>query len=402
MSKILVVDDELSIRESFTLILEGKYQVTTAATGEAALKHVADRAFDLAYLDVRMPGLDGLETLRRLKTLDPRLEVVMVTAVNEVRKASEAIKLGARDYLIKPFDVEAIVKMTERILRRKALEQESSALLEERPQLVGQSEKIELVLQQAKKAASSDQPVLISGESGTEKEEIARLIHEQSARRELPFKRFSLSAGLTAAAVQARLFGRERGFTTADLQAERGLLDKVRGGTLFLAHLEYLPAKPAATAARLIGATDRSDLLTVNREIYDYFAAAIINLPPLRTRPGDLPLLIDRYLTLANRRYSRRISGFSAEANELLAGYSWPGNTLELRLLIDRAVLKAEHEEIGAAELPLDILLASGRAWGRDYTVEFEKRYIQKLRALSGLDRAGLASLLQVKPSYLE
>jgi len=403
MNKILVVDDELSIRESFSLILAGQYQVTTAASGEAALKHVADQAIDLVYLDVRMPGLDGLETLQRLKTIDPGLEVVMVTAVNDVRKASEAIQLGARDYLIKPFDVEAIIRMTERILRRKALSRESDALIgPTRPQLIGRSEKIEAIILQAKKIAGTEERVLIQGEPGTEKEEIARLIHENSPRRELPFQSFYLSAGLSAEAFQSILSGRDRGFTTADLKKENGLLAEARGGTLFFSHLEYLAAKPAAGAARLIGASDRSDLAETNREIFDYFAEAVITLPPLRARLGDLPLLVERYLALYNRRHGRRIDRLAQDALEIMSGYHWPGNTLELRLMIERLVLKADNEEITAGDLPLDLLLKSGRAYGRDYPAAFEKSYIKKVREVSGLDRAGLATLLQVKPSYLE
>jgi DNA-binding NtrC family response regulator len=397
MNKILVVDDELSIRESFTLILEGKYQVTTAASGEAALKHVADQAIDLAYLDVRMPGLDGLETLQRLKAIDPALEVVMVTAVNDVRKASEAIQLGARDYLIKPFDVEAILRMTERIISRKALAEESSTLVNPaRPPLIGQSEKVAAVMAQAKKIAAQETRVLIQGEPGTEKEEIARLIHQNSSRRELPFQRFYLSADLPAESVQARLYGRDRGVTTIELKKESGLLAETRGGTLFLSHLEYLAHKPVAGPVRLIGASDRSNLADVNREIFDHFAEAVITLPPLRARLGDLPLLVERYLALFNRRHGRRVTRIAAAALEVMSGYHWPGNTLELRLLIERLVLKADNEEISVDDLPLEILLRSGAAYGRDYPAAFEKSYIRKVREVSGLDRTGLAALLQV------
>ena len=142
MNKILVVDDELSIRESFSLILDGRYKLITAASGEGALKAAADQKIDLAYLDIRMPGLDGLETLKRLKQIDPAIEVVMVTAVNEVNKASAAIKLGARDYIIKPFDVDAILKMTAAILRRQELLREGAAIQQKGKKLIGQSERI--------------------------------------------------------------------------------------------------------------------------------------------------------------------------------------------------------------------------------------------------------------------
>jgi two-component system response regulator HydG len=327
----------------------------------------------------------------------------MVTAVNDVRKASEAIQRGARDYLIKPFDVEAIIRMTERILRRKALARESDLLTgQARPQLIGRSEKIESVIQQAKKLAAGDTRVLIEGEPGTEKEEIARLIHENSPRRELPFKSFYLSSALPAETTRARLYGRESGRTTAELKKESGLLDEVRGGTLFLSRIEQLKGKPPATAARLIGATDRSDLAAVNREIFDHFAEAVLTIPPLRARLGDLPVLVERYLAQFNRQHGRRISRTAPAALEIMAAYHWPGNTMELRLMIERAVLKAAEEEIAVHDLPLDLLLKNGKAHGRDYPALFEKSYIKKLREVSGLDRAGLAAVLQVKASYLE
>src|SRR5512136_2766701 len=170
--KVLIIDDEPSIRESFALILGGKYQVLLAASGEAGLKHAADQKIDLAFLDMRMPGLDGLSTLKRLKEIDPELEVVMVTAVNDIQKASEAIKYGAKNYLIKPFDVAAILKMTEAILRRRSLiiEEENIRKGTDKKQLklVGQSEKIESILRNIKKIAAKDMRVLVLGEPGTE------------------------------------------------------------------------------------------------------------------------------------------------------------------------------------------------------------------------------------------
>lgn len=403
MNKILVVDDELSIRESFSLILEGKYSVTTAASGEAALKHVADGQIDLAYLDVRMPGLNGLETLQRLKALDPAVEVVMVTAVNDVRKASEAIKLGARDYLIKPFDVEAILKMTERILRRRALAQESSALIRrDSPQLIGRSDKIEALAQQIKKLAEQEQRVLVLGEPGTEKAEIARLIHEQGPRRALPFKTFYLAADLSPEAAQARLYGRDQGRTTADLHKDSGLLEETRGGSLFLGHIEHLKFQPVAVTARLIGASDRTDLAETNRPLFDHFAAAVVTVPPLRERIGDLPLLVKHYLELFNRRHGRQLGEPSAAALELLAAYAWPGNTRQLRLLLERAVLTVDGARLEAEDLPLDLLLGGAAAYGHDYPAAFEKKYVKKLGEISGLAGASLAAALQVKASYLE
>jgi DNA-binding NtrC family response regulator len=404
--KVLVVDDELSIRESFSLILGSKYQTLLAASGEAALKYAADQKLDLAFLDVRMPGLDGLATLKRLKEIDPELEVVMVTAVNDVQKASEAIKYGAKNYLIKPFDVQAILKMTEAILRRKSLivEEENIRKGTDKRQikLIGQSEKIEAVFRQIKKIAAKNLRVLVLGEPGTERAAVAELIHEESPRAELPLRSLSLTEELTAAGIKKLVFGSEQGLTTADLKKLTGILDEVRGGSVFLDHVEYLPAglfTGRSVEARLM-AGGLPDLADRSKETYEFFSEALVTLPPLRERISDLPLMINHFVGLYSEEYGKEITGVAPEVEEIFSNYGWPGNTAQLNAVIRNLVLKAETNRIKVQDLPLDLLLPSSAAGG-EYFSSFEKAYSQNIIDWAGGDKERAAAVLNINPSLI-
>lgn len=397
MNKILIVDDELSIRESFSLILGDKYKLLLAASGEAALKHAASQQIDLAYLDIRMPGLNGLETLRRLKEIDPQIEVIMVTAVNEVQKASEAIKHGARDYIIKPFDVEAIQKMTENLLRRKSQVAESEELKKESKKeslkLIGQSEKIEEVSALINKIAPKNLRTMIVGETGTEKEVVAAIIHARSARAGLPFLTYSLTTQLSPGEIKNRLLGWEKGSTTADLKKRSGLIEEARGGTLFIDHAEFLTFDLPPADARLIGGS---------KESVEFFAEVLISLPPLRERLSDLPLLINYYLEKYSLEFAREVSEVAPEVEEIFSNYSWPGNVAELKALLKRLVLNSAGEWLSADDLPVDFLLKTSSARGGNYFAQFEKEYVRRILDETGGDQARAAAILAVSPAVLE
>ncbi len=406
MNRLLVVDDELSIRESFSLILGGKYQLLLAASGEAALKYAADQKIDLAFLDVRMPGLDGLSTLKRLKEIDPELEVVMVTAVNDVQKAGEAVKYGARNYLIKPFDVQAILKMTEAILRRRSLIVEEENLRKgadrKRLKLVGQSEKIEEVRRQVKAVAGRGQRVLVLGEPGTERAAVAELIHEASPRAELPFQSASLSGSLSAGEIKTLVFGSEQGTTTADLKKKSGLLEEARGGTVFLDHVEHLPAGlfGGPLEARLVAGAG-PDLAERSRENFEFFSEALITLPPLRERLADLPLLIDHYAALYGDEYGKELARVPAEIEEIFSAYDWPGNTAQLSAVIRVLVLKSAGGRLRAGDLPLDLLLGGPAAAGGDFFSSFEKTYIREVLEANDGDKERAAAVLGLNPALI-
>src|SRR3989344_843913 len=405
MNKILIVDDELSIRESFSLILGEKYRLLLAASGEAALKYAAGEKIDLAYLDIRMPGLDGLETLNRLKEIDPAIEAVMITAVNDVSKASEAIKYGARDYIIKPFDVSVILKLTDSILRKKSLEQEGENIRKETgkgaARLVGQSEKIEMIRKTVGKIASKNLRVLILGEPGTEKDAVAELIHE-NGRAEFPLLTLNLSPTMSQTGIRTALFGKSSGGTTADLQKKTGLIESARGGTLFLNNVEYLPAGllAAPAEARLIAGRS-AHLAESSKENYEYFSEVLLGIPPLRERLSDLPLLTKRYLELFCEQYAREVE-LGPEIEEIFSNYDWPGNTAQLKSLMKRLVINAGSGKITPADLPVDLLLKAPGAPGADYFSNFEREYCRRILEESGGDKERAAAVLEINQALLE
>ena len=403
MNKILVVDDELSIRESFSLILEGKYKVLLAASGEGALKAIADQKVDLVYLDIRMPGLDGLETLKRMKEIDPEVEVIMVTAVNDVQKASEAIKFGARDYVVKPFDVDAILKMTAFVIRRKELIREGEAAYKKLPQLIGQNEKIIAIVKTIEKIAAKDLRVLISGEPGTEKEVVAALIHNSSPRSEYPFRSLHLSAQMPPSEIKTELFGGGKSSTIVDLEKTIGLFEEARGGTVFLNHIEYLPANLFSTSleVRLIAGSS-VDLAESSKELFDFFSEVFVTLPPLRDRISDLPLFINYFLERFSEKYGKEVRGVSSEVEEIFSNYAWPGNTAELESLFERLVITASSDQITIADLPIDLLLNSSGAPGSEYFSAFEKEYFRRIFEQSGHNKEKAAAILKITPAILE
>ena len=409
MDKILIVDDEHSIRDSFEFILKGKYNVLIAASGEAALKLAADNKIDLVYLDIRMPGLDGLETLQKLKQLDAGQEIVMVTAVNEVRKASQAIKMGARDYLVKPFDVDSILKMTQAILLRRKLIRDGSATLADAhkttPRLVGQSEAIIQIEKLIERISSSNLRVLITGERGTEKEAVAQIIHLKSGRADHPFISFDLSPEYPSSYIESRLIGQAKGATVADLGKVSGLLEEARDGTLLINHVEYMPSisQPLhSSGVRILGWSSSEELPSKNKAAYDFFSEVLISLPPLRQRISDLPLLINYLVEKFNLKYGLEIKGFDSEAEEALSNYDWPGNVSELEIVTERSMLLCQSERITADELPIDILLKSSGSRGGSYLARFEKSYLSRIMEMTGNDRERAAAVLKLNPVFLE
>lgn len=383
MPNILVVDDEFSIRESFSLILDGKYKVTTAASGEGALKAVADKKIDLAFLDIRMPGINGLETLARLKEIDPQVEVIMITAVNDVQKASEAIKLGARDYIIKPFDVDTILKITSNLMRRKTLQKESSALQKENQNRLIGSVPREVI----EKSAASDLPLLLNGSQGTDKKSLARMIHEKSSRNELPFHVYILSPRMSDSEIKIGLFGIEKGFTTIELEKKTGLCEQAKGGTLFIDHVEHLPADilPQLKNAdvRIIGGSSLEAFSDKEKEVADFFANASISMPSLSQQAPELHFIIKELIDNLNRKYGKGILELSSRTDAIFSNHPWPGNIHELKCLLERMVLKSTSDQIEAEELPFDLLLSGSEPFGADYLPKFEK-YFSDLASTHG------------------
>jgi DNA-binding NtrC family response regulator len=385
---VLVVDDDPGVRESFRLILEDHYDVTDVPDGPAALDVVRASAVDLVLLDIRLPGMDGIEVLERIKTLDEGIEVILVTAVKTVRTAVAAMKLGAFDYLTKPFEEDELLSLSRRALERRALEREVAFLRSElarvhdADEIVGRHPAIEKLHGLIAQVARTPTTVLITGESGTGKELVARAIHHQGPRREGPFIAVN-PAAIAETLIESDLFGHERGAFTGAHQRKLGKFEMAQGGTLFLDEIGTLRAelqakllrvlqqreiervggtRPVKIDVRFIAATNTNLKEAVGsgafrEDLYYRLNVVPVVVPPLRERIQDVPLLVEHFIRRDNRRFHKRVEGLSPEALAALNAYRWPGNVRELENVVERCVVLAEGPIIQLNDLPLDVSL---------------------------------------------
>jgi DNA-binding NtrC family response regulator len=379
--RILVVDDEPDMVENCTRILRrAGYRVLSTTDSERALALVESEHPDVLLTDLKMPGLDGMELMRRAHDIDPTLPVIMITAFGSIESAVAAIKAGAFDYLPKNFSVEELTVDVERALRQRALGVENRNL---RAQLaaalglenvIGRSAAMGQVFELVKKAARSEANILVLGESGTGKELIARAIHANSPRAAHAFIPVDCAA-LPENLLESELFGHEKGSFTGAVRAKSGLMELADGGTLFLDEIGELPTGLQSKLLRTlqerqirrVGGTELVDVdvrvvSATNRDIRDaivkgtfreelYYRINVIEirLPPLRERVGDIPLLVHAFL----RRYGQgRIQGCRADALAALEAYRWPGNVRELQNVIERACALADSDTITPGDLP--------------------------------------------------
>ncbi len=387
-ARILVVDDEPSARQGLEKLLQQEgFVVRSAADGAAALRTAADFAPDLVVTDLRMPQMDGMELLARLREQDRELPVVVATAFGEVATAVAAMRAGADDYLTKPLDIDALVLVIERSLERRALRAETENLrrqLREREGgglagLLGTSPAMQQIYRTARQVAGARATILLTGESGTGKGELAQAIHNLSPRAEAPFVTLHCAA-LAESLLESELFGHEKGsFTGAD-RLRRGRFEQAHGGTLFLDEIGEISSllqvkllrvlqertfervgggEPIKVDVRLIAATNR-DLARDVREgrfredLYYRLNVVHIEMPPLRLRGRDALLLAEHFLQRFVEENHATIRGFSERARAKLARHTWPGNVRELENAIERAVVLCSGEFIEAEDLPFE------------------------------------------------
>ncbi|MBI4574027.1 MAG: sigma-54-dependent Fis family transcriptional regulator [candidate division NC10 bacterium] len=374
-ARILVVDDQEGIRWLLSKLLEDAgYAVSTAADGQEALDAAAKQPPDLVLMDVRMPRLDGMTALERLRQNDPHLPVIMITAYGQVPDAVQAMKLGAADYLLKPFHNEKVLLAIRRVLERVALvaeirglrvQLESAAGLGE---VMGTSQEIQQVFVQVQQVARTGFTVILQGETGTGKELVARAIHQQSDRRDRPFLAVDCGA-VPEGLIESQLFGHERGaFTGADARRQ-GDFELASGGTLFLDEVSNLPVAIQAKLLRVLQerqirrvggrqfiGVDPRILAATNvdlqeevrggrfrQDLFHRLNEFIIVIPPLRGRRQDILVLARVFLEQARMELKKHIQGISEEAGKLLQEYVWPGNVRELKNVIRRAALLCAH-----------------------------------------------------------
>jgi len=383
-SRVLIADDELNMRRVLEAILRREgYEVLTAANGVEALGRMSP-GVNAVITDLKMPGLDGMSLLKRLSSDYPDVPVVMITAHGSVENAVEAVKLGAFDYLEKPFEQEQI-----RQIVAKALKTHAFARRDARPEepagrgrfrLVGESAAIAQVYAVIDKVADTPSTVLISGESGTGKELIARALHENSARAGGPFIKINCAA-IPKALMESELFGYEKGAFTGAVGAKPGRFELAHGGTLFLDEIGEIPVemqvkllrvlqesefervggiKTIKVDVRLVTATNRDLLQEIGtgnfrEDLYYRLNVVPIHIPPLRERRADIGLLVDHFIAKFNERLKKDITGVERDAVSRLMAYNWPGNIRELENMIERTMLFCEAATIRASDLPPEL-----------------------------------------------
>jgi len=405
--QIMIVDDELVVRESFYhWFIKTGHGVDTAATGEEALAKLEDHPFDILFVDIKMPGMDGIELLERVMEEYPDTIVIIITAYGSIESAIRAMKIGASDYLLKPFKPDQLSLVLEKIVQQKKINSKYRYLkgcLEKMTRfdnIIGQSKSMQKIFDLIPEIARSDASVLLCGETGTGKELVAKAIHAKGQRAGRPFIALNCGA-MPDSLLESELFGHQKGAFTGATHARKGFLEVVYGGTLFLDEIGEISAKmqvdllrvleekritslgsrePTRVDFRLISATRRDLQEAVRQGIFRedfYYRINVIRIPipPLRERKDDIPLLVNHFLDKYSQETSRRVDRVTHEAMALLNAYDWPGNVRELENAIERAVVLSRSRTLRSSDftfLQLPALVARRPATLR----ELEKAYI--------------------------
>ena len=443
METILIVDDNEDLRFTLSDIIKCEgYKVLEAGEGTKALKQIKSNSPELVLLDMRLPGMDGMKILEEIKKFDSNIIVIMLTAFGDVKGAVKAMRLGAFDYLTKPFDNEELLIIIKKALDTRNLTKEVESLrkqLDEKnllDEVIGQSPEFSQVLKQAQIIGPTNMTVMIQGESGTGKEIICKLIHKLSLRKSQPLIAIDCGA-IPDTLVESELFGHEKGaFTGAD-SPKQGKFEQAHGGTLFLDELTNLTEanqmkllrvleerkvqrlggkKLIDVDVRIIAASniklfDAVQNKNFRSDLYYRLNEFHINLPLLKDRKDDIPILAKYFLDQANRELSKNVKGFTPEGARRLLNYGWPGNVRELKNIIKRAVLLCESNNITPVELGLDSITfdtssltqsqneASGSL--EDATKQVEKELIIKALEQTGGNKIKAAKLLKMNRKTL-
>jgi len=424
--KLLIVDDELSVRDSLgKWFREEGYEIGTAESASEALTRMAESHWDVALLDIKMRGTDGIELQRRLHELDPDLIVIMMTGYASVETAVTALKNGAYDYVSKPLDPDEIAHLVKKALAHRRAEKENVRLKETvsevtRPgELVGQSPALRKVFEAVETVGPTDATVLITGESGTGKELVARAIHAASMRRFHPLVAIHCGA-LTETLLESELFGHEKGAFTGAQYRKKGKFEIAEGGTVFLDEIGDITLKTQTDLLRVlqeheitrvggnqvikvdfrcIAATnkDLEKLIEDGRfrpDLYYRLNVFHIELPPLRERRDDIPLLVDHFVHKFALAMNRRITSVSADAMNLLRAQPWPGNVRELENAVERAMVVAQEPELHESDF---ILKPQPAAESSDKSLqEIERAHILRILEECGGNQSRAAEVLDI------
>ena len=444
IERVLVVDDEEEIRKILTHILEKEgIKVIAAPDGDQAMQKICFDTPDAVLLDIRMPGFNGMEVLKKIKEIDDDLPVVLVTAYFDIHQAVEAMKKGASDYLSKPFDNNEVVRVTRRVLAEGQLKRRLKTIKEGYGgnfgliESMGPSDKVARLVADVHRVAKSDFSVVIMGETGSGKELVARAIHGDSERKDALFMAVDCGA-IPEPLLESELFGHEKGSFTGAERQKLGKFEMTNGGTLFMDEIANMPpgsqakflrviqdrklyrvggVKTVNVDIRLIVATNQ-DLQemafagTFRKDLYYRLSEFTINVPPLRERKEDIPYLAKRFLDLANIELNKAVQGFTEGAVETLMSYNWPGNVRQLRSVIRQATLVVREmiteKDLVIKRAPVPGLAFSpkvqGMPWNnaslseivRQSVLAVEKEVLTEVLKITGGNKARAARLLKV------
>jgi len=407
---IMVVDDEEIVRESlFHWFKKYGHVVETASSGFEALDKLEKHPFQLLFVDIKMPGMDGIELLEKVKAEYPDTIVIIITAYGSIESAVKAMRIGASDYLLKPFKPDQLALVMERASRQKRLLFEHDYLkgrlekITRFDNIIGQSPAMEHIFDLIPEVAQSDSSILLLGETGTGKELVAKAIHAKSRRTHLPFIAINCGA-LPDTLLESELFGHQKGVFTGATHARKGFLEVVSGGTLFLDEIGEISTKmqidllrvleekkitsigsrePIDVDFRLISATsqDLGKRITDGSFREDFFYrinVIMIDIPPLKKRKEDIPLLIQHFLEKYGHETTKQVDRVTRDATELLKRYDWPGNVRELENAVERAVVLSQSRTLGIKDFAF--LRSSPAALSRPLSLqEVEKQHIQQI-----------------------
>jgi two-component system response regulator AtoC len=431
---ILVVDDEYGVRQSFNMVLKDEFEVLLAESGLEALNVFAKNAVDVILLDILLPDINGLELLEKLKDMDPNAEIIMVTAVKDIQTAVRAIKRGAYEYIIKPFNVDEVITVIRRALEKHTLLKEVTYLKSELERIqpfekmVGQDKKMMKIFDLISTISQSAGTVLIQGESGTGKELVARAIHRLSPRKDYPFVVISCAA-IPITLMESEIFGHTKGAFTGAFHAAMGKLEIAHRGTILLDDIDSLDINMQGKLLRVIqekeferlGSTkvikidvrfiaasnkDLEDLIEkgdFREDLFYRLNVFPVKVPPLRERRADIPLLLNHFLQLYSRERSAPAKRFSQEAVRVLAKYDWPGNVRELENLVQRLSTLCKAPVIHLRDIPMFTMTKTEI---KDMPLKeaiktFEKQYVATVLESVNYNRTKAAEILGVHRNTL-
>lgn len=417
--RILAVDDEESIREFLEIMLKKEgYDVTTAADGQQAIDILKKKSFDMVISDMQMPNVTGMELLKHVKDNYPDLVFMIITAFGTTESAVEAMKLGAYDYITKPFKIDEVRIVIGNALRSKNLEVENRTLKKEMQKefsfqsLVGNSEKMHHIYELIKRVSQTPTNVLITGESGTGKEMVAKAIHVNGPLKNKPFVTINCGA-IPENLMESEMFGHKKGSFTGAIQDKVGLFEVADGGTLFLDEVGELPLtiqvkllraiqervirRVGATEdqkieVRIIAATNRDleDMIKqgmFREDLYYRLNVILIRVPPLRERADDITLLAKHFLQKYTSRFGKPVAGISDEAMKTLRKYDYPGNVRELENIIERTVALEAGSTILPESLPPFVNTPSGRKLASSYEIEIGDEGIELEKIIGQMEK---------------